>query len=254
MKMKRMSQSIFLVMFLVFGGVATGYAQMTGRNAVERTGNRVQIAQGKQMLERDQKELEAYKKQMADLENAFANKDVEKLNTLSSQLAGDMAREVGQSAEKAEQAKRELRADRSEVRSDRRELAGSRDDANTGFYTDDDRNDLAQDRVNKFDDNVDSVRDAKDLQAIVARAGRQQQILQSVKAAKFSFESEAAAEASAEAKSQYKEFAALMEQDFAQTKKEITEDRLEASEDRRETRDDVRESDEPDNTIRRRRR
>lgn len=254
MKMKRMNQSIFLMMFLVFGGVAAGYAQMTGRNAVERTSDRVQISQGKEMLERDQKELEAYRKKLADLENAYANNDVENLNALSSQLAGDMTRELGQSAEKAEQAKRELKAGRSEVRSDRRELAGSRDDANTGFYTDDDRNDLARDRANKFDDNMDSVRDAKDLQAIVARAERQQQIIQSVKSVKFSFADDAAAQASANAKSQFKEFASLMEQDLAQTQKEIKEDRQEVREDRRETRDDVRETDEPDNQIRRRRR
>ena len=254
MKTKRMSKLISSVLLLFFAGVAVGYAQMTGRNALERTSDRVQVSQGKQMLERDQKELEAYRKKLADLENAFANNDVENMNALSAQLAGDMAREVGQSAEKAEQAKRELKASRSEVRSDRRELAGSRDDANTGFYTDDDRNDLARDRANKMDDNMDSVRDAKDLQAIVARAERQQQILQSVKNVKFSFADGAATQASEKAKSQFKEFASLLEQDLAQTQKEIKEDRQEVREDRRETRDDVQESDEPDNQIRRRRR
>ncbi len=254
MESKRMSQLISLALLLVVAGVAAGYAQMTGRNALERTGDRVQVSQGKQMLERDQKELEAYRTKLADLDNAFANNDVENLNALSAQLAGDMTREVGQSAEKAEQAKRELKASRSEVRSDRRELAVSRDDANTGVYTDDDRNDLARDRANKFDDNVDSVRDAKDLQAIVARAEKQQQILQSVKSVKFSFADDAAAQASANAKNQFKEFASLMEQDLVQTQKEIKEDRQEVREDRRETRDDVWESDEPDNQIRRRRR
>lgn len=209
------------------------------RNAAERTADHKQIAQGKQQLERDRQELEAFNAKTAEFHDAAAAREPGLAKAIHESLCSDMRREIEQSKAKYYQDKKEVAASRSEVRSGRREIQQSRRDFATSGNTGDDRRDLKRDRLNKMDDKQDKRDDIRDREAQQARLNRQETILRIIEALNFSDAS--VFEKIAANKHLLNEFAETMSADIAATERELGEGRRELREDRRESRDGRRE-------------
>ena len=225
---------------------------LTAQNAKEVIQNTQQIAEGKKNLERDTKELEAFKLKTVALAAAFESKNVVKSNELKASLYQDMLRELAQSKEKAAKARREISQSSQEVRSERREIRRDKEDSDRGRYDRrDDERDLARDRVNAADDRRDRRDDMRDFQAQIDRAERQGKIVGAINAYTFSYEGAALEQATVN-KNLIMEFQNLLQQDIVATQRELNEDIRESREDRRERRDDRNERKEVDSKIKRR--
>ncbi|MEO1262919.1 MAG: hypothetical protein AAFZ15_29190 [Bacteroidota bacterium] len=225
---------------------------LNGQNAKERIQNRSQIAEGKKNLERDTRELAAFKAKTTAFETAFQNRNLELVRKLKMDLLTDMKREIEQGKVKAAQARREVAQSSAEVRSERREIRRNVEDSNTTRRDrQDDKRDMARDRINKADDKADRRDDIRDQKAIVERVEKQSKILQTLTAYTFSLEDGVLEKAIAN-KALIAEFTRTMEADIVATKQELGEDVRENREDRRETRDDRQERNERDTRIKNR--
>ncbi|MEM8892214.1 MAG: hypothetical protein AAGD28_29815 [Bacteroidota bacterium] len=211
-----------------------------GRNAVEASQNQKALAANEAQLERDVKELAAYKTVLAEFERAFAGRNGSKVIALKSELTSMMEREIEQSERKIAQDKQELAQSKSELASSNRETRRSRRDLRTPDNDRKDTRDLRDDRRDKRDDQRDAMDDKADLEAQIARTARQKQMYAKLQAFNFSFEASLREKAMAN-KALFQEFAETMERDIAATQVEIAEDRREAAEDRRERIEDRRE-------------
>ena len=226
---------------------------LQGQNAKEAIQNTKQKAEGKMMLERDVKELEAFKAKIAAFDTAFEARNLEKTNELKASIVKDMVREVGQSGEKAKKARMEIAQSSAEVRSERREIRRDREDSDRGRYDrNDDERDLARDKANARDDRRDRRDDIGDFQKQIDRAERQAVILEKLKDYQFGFEASALEKAVAQ-KALLQEFQKNLEEDVVATKMELNEDIRESREDRRERRDDRNERNELDSKRKRKR-
>ncbi|NAS11484.1 hypothetical protein [Poritiphilus flavus] len=227
---------------------------LQGQNVKEAIQNSKQIAEGKKNLERDIKELEAFKAKLAVLDTAFETRNSERSNEVKANIVKDMIREVGQSGEKAKKARKEIAQSSAEVRSERREIREDREDSDHGGYDRrDDERDLARDKANARDDRRDRRDDIRDFQGQIDRAEKQASILEKLKEYSFSFE-DADMEKAVAQKALLLEFKTSLEQDVEATKRELNEDIRESREDRRERRDDRNERDEYDTKRKRKRR
>ncbi|MFC5048494.1 hypothetical protein ACFSTE_08440 [Aquimarina hainanensis] len=240
----RISGSIVITLMMLG---ATVQAQ-NGREAVQ---NRAQINQGKRDLDRDIRELEAFKVKMEVFNRSFDARDG-KINTLKADLLTDMAREVRQSEEKAKRARREIAQSSQEVRSERREVRDDVKDSNRGRYDHkDDKKDLARDRANTRDDKRDRKDDIRDFENQIKRADRQAVILKTMKTVNFSFDARGI-EKSRVNRKLLNEFLETLRADVVATQREINEDKREGREDRRERKDDREERNEYDSPKKRR--
>ncbi len=230
------------IIILVFFSHSFTYAQ----NAKEAIQNTKQIITGKKMLERDIKELQAFKIKLQLFNDAFEIKDIEKVASLKSSILLDMIREVEQSGEKAKMARREIAQSSAELRSDRRENRRNKEDSKKSRYDRrDDQKDEARDRANTRDDRRDKRDDKRDFQQQIDRAEQQATILKALKTFNFSFDESLAN------KKLITDFLATLQQDIEATKRELAEDKREQREDRRERRDDQNERSELDSRKRR---
>ena len=214
---------------------------LLAQNVKERVQNNVQIAEGKKNLERDTRELAAFKAKVVNFDAAFENRNLAEVGNLKLSILADMKREVEQSKVKAAKARKEIAQSSAEVRSDRRELKRDRKDSNsTRRDKRDDQKDMARDKANKRDDKRDRRDDIRDQKSIVDRLEKQSGILQKLTAYSFSFDAGALQTAAAN-KVLIGNFVQTMRADIVATKQELSEDMRENREDRRETRDDIKE-------------
>ena len=224
---------------------------LNAQNVKEAIQNSQQIAEGKKNLERDMKELEAFKIKTAALATAFDTKNMVKTNELKVSLVQDMIREVGQSKEKAMKAQKEISQSSQEVRSERREIRRDKEDSDRGrFDRKDDERDLARDKANARDDRRDRRDDIRDFQGQIDRAERQAKILAALKDYNFS-DDNVAIEQALMNKKMIMEFQEILQEDIAATQRELGEDVRESREDRRERRDDRNERNEVDSKRKR---
>ena len=224
---------------------------LQAQNVKEAIQNTKQITEGKKNLERDIKELEAFKVKITALSTAFEAKNPEKSNELKASIVKDMIREVGQSGEKAKKARMEIAQSSSEVRSERREIRRDREDSDRGRYDRrDDERDLARDKANARDDRRDRRDDIRDFQEQIDRAERQAAILEKLKDYQFAYGSSEMEKAIAQ-KALLVEFQNSLQQDVVATQRELGEDVRESREDRRERRDDRNERNEYDSKRKR---
>ena len=233
-------------------GLFVSVMGLNAQNVKEAIQNSQQIAEGKKNLERDMKELEAFKIKVSALQAAFDTNNMDKTNELKVDLVKDMMREVGQSKEKAVKAQKEINQSSQEVRSERREIRRDKDDSDYGRYDrNDDEKDLARDRANARDDRRDRRDDIRDFQAQIDRAERQGKILATLKDYNFNGDNNTKEQAIMN-KKMIEEFQGLLQQDIAATQRELNEDVRESREDRRERRDDRNERNEVDSKRKRR--
>jgi hypothetical protein len=214
------------------------------RNHVERADDRRDLAVDKAQLERDIKEVAAFKADMASIQTAWKAGDVNQVNASKNQLVASMKREIEQSENKLKQDKHEVKESNSEIRSDNREIQRDRNDTrarNDGPDRRDDARDLARDKGDRRDDVRDRNDDVRDANAQAARLTNQKRIYGILKAYNFANLGEASKEEAATKRAMIKEFLVTMENDLAATQREIGEDKGELREDRRETRDDKQE-------------
>ena len=187
------------------------------RNKLERADDRRDLVVDKAQLERDIKEVAAFKADLANIETAWKAGDANKVNAIKNQLVASMKREIEQSENKLKQDKHEVKESNSEIRSDNREIRRDRDDIR-------DRND-----------------DVRDANAQAARLANQKQIYETLKAYHFANLGTASNEEARNKKALMNAFLVTMENDLKATRAELGEDVGELREDRRETRDDRRE-------------
>ena len=226
-----MKQSIKLTLLAIGFGLV-----INAQNAKEGIQNTKQILEGKKMLERDVKELQAMNVKFQLFNKAFESKDSGQANEIKVSLMADMVREAKQSEEKAKMARQEITQSSSEIRTDRREIQEDRDDSNRGRYDyHDDKQDMSRDHTNKRDDKRDRRDDINDFNLQIARAESQATILKSIKSYNFNFEN---VDTSLVNKKLINDFFTTMKQDIEATKKELGEDSRESREDGRERRDD----------------
>lgn len=239
-----MKQSMKLLLLIMSFGVIAN-----AQNAKEGIQNTKQILEGKKMLERDMKELQAMNVKYDLFKAAFDAKDSGKANEIKLSLMNDMIREAKQSEEKAKMARKEVAQSSSEIRSDRREIQQNKDDSKRGRYDHhDDKQDMARDQANKRDDKRDRRDDINDFNLQIARAESQATILKSIKSYNFNFDN---VDTSLVNKKLLDDFFTTMKQDIEATKIEIGEDTRESREDGRERRDDRNERNEVDTRKRR---
>ena len=226
---------------------------INAQNIKEAVQNSKQIIEGKKNLERDSKELAAYKLKINAFNNAFKIRNLSKSNELKASILTDMIREVQQSGVKAKKARLEIAQSSAEIRSDRREIRRDKEDSKKGrFDSKDDKKDLNRDKANMRDDKRDRRDDIRDFEDQIKRAERQATILKSLKGYRFSYSTERLGEAEVNKKLLH-EFLQTLQADIIATKKELNEDIRESREDSRERRDDRNEKNEPDNKKKKRR-
>ena len=214
------------------------------RNKLERADDRRDLVVDKAQLERDIKEVAAFKADLANIETAWKAGDANKVNAIKNQLVASMKREIEQSENKLKQDKHEVKESNSEIRSDNREIRRDRDDIrdrNDGPDRRDDARDLARDKVDRRDDVRDRNDDVRDANAQAARLANQKQIYETLKAYHFANLGTASNEEARNKKALMNAFLVTMENDLKATRAELGEDVGELREDRRETRDDRRE-------------
>ena len=214
------------------------------RNAMEAKTNRKEVMIDEKTIERDKKEHVEFMGKLKGFEEAFKAKDEIRLQNLKNAILKDMQREVNQGLNKMAAARREIGSSRSELESEKREVRRDRRelrrDPDVGM---DDERDLARDRVNRRDDRRDLADDRRDAEKRMELHNRQKYILNIIRNYNFRFEGELS-EKTVVNKALLTEFARLMEQDIAESIKELNEDRREIREDRRERRDDRKERNE----------
>jgi len=214
------------------------------RNIKERAVDRHQIKKGAINLERDVKELDAFKAKIVAFKTAFENGNKDRLRNLKLEILGDMEREIRQTEAKLAQAKVEVKQSKSEVRSDNREIRNDRKDLKRGGDPiRDDVKDLARDKHDRRDDVRDLRDDVNDVDGLQRRLTNQQRLYTALKAVTFS-RGATRGEKVAANKALISDFVLTMQNDIKATKREIGEDIGELKEDRKETRDDRRERNE----------
>jgi hypothetical protein len=228
--MKKQCILLFAVLFLMPG---LSFSQVL-QNTKESAQNRSQIHTNKTNLQRDTRELEAFRTKKARLLEAIEIGDQKTVSLMKQDVLTMMEQEVQQAKAKMRQSNREVSQSKQEVRSDRREIRRDRADISTSRNDKrDDARDLRRDRVNKRDDKRDVRDDRRDRNQVVARSDRQSEILQTLTAKGLTGTPEDIA--------LINEFESLMEKDINATSIELKEDRGEMREDSRERRDDRRE-------------
>ena len=234
MHMKLCRFSIITLTITILSGPV--FAQI-GRNVVERGQDKKQIKQSQEWLARDQAELQAFQKLIADLQAAGQSGDRENYASFHAKLSEAMTRELEQSKIKADLAKKEVRQSSRELRSERRDVRESREaDEDDEDWAEFDR---VRDNLQRGDDRRDRKDDVADLKQAGGRAQRQGQLLaQFAAAAEASTDDSTSANASQTAIA--KEFVKVMQADISATRIELEEDATELKEDRRETRQDRR--------------
>jgi len=218
---------------------------LNAQNGRERIQNNVQVSQSKQALERDMKELGAFKQKIALFETAVNETNIEALADLQEEFIADMEREVDQLRSKKSAARREISQSSREVASERRELQDNREDSENGWGDyQDDQDDMARDRANKMDDQKDRMDDIKDALTLDKILENSEKVLAGFSSLDVNMIQDNP-ELMSKLSSLPGQFQKLLEADIQNTKKELEEDMKEKSEDRRETRDDIRERNEP---------
>ncbi|MEO1255362.1 MAG: hypothetical protein AAFY41_10825, partial [Bacteroidota bacterium] len=134
--------SLFLIVFFVANAVN---AQVR-RNTVEASQNQQALAANEAQLERDQKELVAFKAKLHQLKTAFEKKDPIAAAKVKEELLVAMQREIQQSENKIAQDKQEVKQSQSEIASSNRDLRRSRVDGATDPNSRDDRRDRRDDQ------------------------------------------------------------------------------------------------------------
>lgn len=233
-----MKNKVFLFLALLL--VSQGLMAQVRRNAVEASQNKQAMAANQAQLDRDLKELGAFKSKLVLFETALVNKDRLRVASLKTDLLTDMQREIQQSETKIAQDKREVSQSKSEAASSARETNRSRLDRATREGDIGDGRDVRDDRRDKRGDQRDTRDDKNDLAQQVARTKRQKEIYATLKAFTFSFEPSLQGKVVAN-KALLQDFVATMETDIAATKAEIAEDKRESREDGKERREDRRE-------------
>ena len=233
--MRRYWKPMALVVCL--GALSLPLFGQTIRNTRERRTDKKGIEETKQLLERDQKELQEFQELVSRFSGAVETQNPEKVQAVLPDVLAAMKRELEQAKELAEGAKKELQQSSRELRSERRDVREDRDDDEENV----DYAEAAQvrDALNRGDDRRDRKDDKEDLQAIGARAQRQGEILTELSASK-PFEAEDPAAKLAQFGNLLGEFQQLMVADLQANREEIEEDAAELKEDRRETRSDRR--------------
>ena len=232
----KISKAILSISFAMTALIASAQ-----RNLVERADDRKDIAVDKAQRERDEKEIVAFKADLALIENAWRAGDANKVNALKNQLVAAMKREIEQSENKLRQDNKEIREDNAEIRSDNREIRRDRVDSRRGNDVADDARDKARDKANRRDDVADKMDDKNDRNEQAGRLARQKNIYETLKAYHFANLGEFSVGEAATKRMLANEFLETMERDLAETREEVREDKGELREDRRETRDDRRE-------------
>ena len=233
-----MKPNIFILLMMLL--ISCGVHAQRGRNAIEARQNQQALATNEAQLERDVKELAAYKVKLVEFETAYANRNVAKATAIKTALTNDMQREIEQSERKIAQDQQEVAQSKSEVAASKRESRRSRIDLRTIDNDRKDARDVRDDRRDRRDDQRDAMDDKADLEQQIVRTKRQKQIYATLQAFTFSFEPTLQEKAMAN-KALLQEFVVTMESDIAATKVEIAEDKREAAEDLRERREDRRE-------------
>ena len=227
-----------LLAVVVFSGLlCLPLLAQTIRNTRERRTDRNEIEETKQLLERDQKELQEFQEIVTRFSGAVETQNQEKVQAVLPEVLAVMKRELEQAKERAEREKKELQQSSRELRSERRDVRGDRDDVDENV----DYAEAAQvrDALNRGDDRRDRADDKEDLQATGARAQRQGEILTELSVSK-PYEAEDPAATLAQFGTLMGEFQKLMVADLQAYNEEIEEDAAELKEDRRETRSDRR--------------
>jgi hypothetical protein len=232
----KISKAILSISFAMTALIASAQ-----RNLVERADDRKDIAVDKAQRERDEKEIAAFRADLALIENAWRTGDANKVNALKNQLVAAMKREIEQSENKLRQDNKEIREDNAEIRSDNREIRRDRVDSRRGNDVADDARDKARDKANRRDDVADKMDDKNDRNEQAGRLARQKNIYATLKAYHFANLGEFSVGEAATKRMLANEFLETMERDLAETREEVREDKGELREDRRETRDDRRE-------------
>jgi len=232
----KISKTILSISFAMTALIASAQ-----RNLVERADDRKDIAVDKAQRERDEKEIAAFRADLALIENAWRAGDANKVNALKNQLVAAMKREIEQSENKLRQDNKEIREDNAEIRSDNREIRRDRVDSRRGNDVADDARDKARDKANRRDDVADKMDDKNDRNEQAGRLARQKNIYETLKAYHFANLGEFSVGEAATKRMLANEFLETMERDLAETREEVREDKGELREDRRETRDDRRE-------------
>ena len=232
----KISKAILSISFAMTALIASAQ-----RNLVERADDRKDIAVDKAQRERDEKEIAAFRADLALIENAWRAGDANKVNALKNQLVAAMKREIEQSENKLRQDNKEIREDNAEIRSDNREIRRDRVDSRRGNDVADDARDKARDKANRRDDVADKMDDKNDRNEQAGRLARQKNIYETLKVYHFANLGEFSVGEAATKRMLANEFLKTMERDLAETREEVREDKGELREDRRETRDDRRE-------------
>ena len=233
-----MKQTLFFTCGLLLMSQLT-LAQVR-RNVGEASQNQQAMATNQAQLDRDTRELAAFKAKLSQLEVVFASLEMPRVALLKADLLTDMQREIEQSERKIAQDQRELAQSRSEVNSSARETNRSRYDRATPDNDLKDGRDVRDDRRDKRDDQRDARDDRSDLERQIARSKRQKEIYAVLRAFTFSAEPSMREKAMANIALLH-EFASTMEMDIAATTAEIQEDKRESKEDAKERREDRRE-------------
>lgn len=204
-----------------------------GQNTRELIQNEIQIMLGKEMLERDSRELASFRATAAAIESALNAGQFPKAQSLAEQLVESMYREINQTKAKIEFAQAEVGQSRSEQGTNRRENRRNRSQYSGSG---DDRRDITRDRRNARDDRRDSRNDVLDLTELNNRFENQKALYNKMKAVNFSTLRPGAKE---EINEQIvRAFIATLEADLEETREELQEDQQERREDRRERKDD----------------
>jgi hypothetical protein len=228
--MKKQCILLFAVLFFMPGISSSQVLQ----NTKESAQNRSQVHTNQTNLQRDVRELEAFRMKKERLLEAIQIGDQATARLMKQDVLALMKEEVQQAEVKMRQSNREIGQSKQEVRSDRREIRRDRADLATSQNDRrDDVRDLRRDRVNKRDDKGDVRDDRRDRNQVAVRSGRQSEILQTFTAGGIAGTPGDIA--------LLNEFESLMEKDIQATKMELKEDRGEMREDSRERRDDRRE-------------
>ena len=225
----------FLI-FVVFIGLS---AQLSGQiNPRQKKQDRDQLEAGKEGMDRDQEELQAFQQSVTEFQGAQQSVDTEKLQEAYQGLLASMKREVEQGQEKAEQYKKEMQQSGREVRGERRDVRGTREDVDENV----DNAEAAQLRnaVQRGDDRRDRKDDKSDLETLAEGLKQQGAILQQL-ASPEALTAPDPETALSNVNELVGQFQQLMVADLEASGAEMEEDAKELKEDRREGRSDRRQ-------------
>ncbi len=223
-------QLTLLVLLLGFGSMASLKAQAV-RNTAERASDRNQIQRDKQVIARDQAELQQFVEDKQAFTMAISNGNVARAKKAHAQIVASMEREIAQGEAKIRQSRKEVAGSQSELRSSRREVRNTRGTGRPVATVDD--------RMDKRDDKRDLRDDRRDREEQEVRNARQKAILADLRSVRVNGPGDLPA---LRAKRQIiDEFETTMRRDMGENVEELREDKGELREDRRETREDRRQ-------------